>query len=268
MGTIEELIKEQKETKLEIIKDRYIRIGLYHAYADDYGHDFSIYECFRNHRLILEKILADHCWEPAADGFVTRTNFRYDQDSNEIIFDTHKITKEGDKYVPDLTRPAIEKIVSQKKDFIALAEADKAIAKLYSRYQTRVDDGLERVIEFFRNFPPYQVEPQIEYAKNHNQLFFDSYGQVGISLLIRWLNKLSNPFSNTTNLLEEFTKEVNGTKSYLEVKEDPNYLRSKSNHLEFEDVLLRVIERYSPKGEYLSSSYRKSLEQQTKKKTV
>ena len=259
MSKLEELLTEKRNTKLEHTKDRYIRTGIINAHLDNHPHDYSIYRVFSTQRKLVDEICKDHLWEPSYDGFVSRSNYKFDLSSFEITFDTHKITKQGDKYIPDKSPEALERWSSHIKEFNTLSAADDLIETYYSRYQKRVDEGLDIAMKFFNTFQPDRLETRIAVERRLNESFISFYGEVGINLLVRWLNKLNEPYE-VESILEQFKKEVNDAIEYMESMRNSNYLRSiKYNH-DFTTELLRAIERYSPRGRYLRDAYKKSLE--------
>ncbi len=256
MSKLEELMTEIRDTKIETTRDRYIRMGIIHEHLDESPHDISIYKYFDQHRILAKAICIDNRWEPSYNGFVTRTNFKYDEEAKEITFDTHKITKHGNSYFHDGSNEAIERLTTHKGDFEVLAGLDEIIARYYHMYQDKVDAGVEKGMQFIGIMHPNLFEIRLDFAKNHNEMFFMYFGNIGIELLVRWLNKLNEPF-NIETLVEEFKNDVDKAQENLELSEDPEYLNSKRMHINFTRVLLGVINRYSPRGKELSSTYRR-----------
>ena len=263
MSVLQELMKEKRETRLENTRDRHIYFGIVHAYLDEHPNDLSIYDCFRQQNALANIVSNDHRWEPFYGGFLTRTNFAYDEETKEITFDEHRITKAKDgSYVPDQSKLSIEHVNNHIGDFTALAKVDEIIARYYERYSNKIDDGLNKSMNFFRNFREHELELQTYYANEHNKLFFNYYGIIGRELLIKWLNRLNDPNATIEELATEFRNDVATAELYLEAQEFPGYKKAKAHHLEMSSVLFRVLDRYSPRASHLKNAYRKQLEEQ------
>ena len=99
-----------------------------------------------------------------------------------------------------------------------------------------------------------------EYNKSHNNMYFNLYGDIGKRLLIKWLNRLNRTDIDIDTLIVEFKTDIASAKLYLEGNKD--YERSKAYHLELDAVLIRVLERYSPRGKYFHTMYYKDLDKQ------
>ena len=259
MSKLEDLLTERRNTELEQNKERYIRMSITNAYLDEHPHDHSINRVFHAQRKSVDEICEDHLWEPSSDGFVSRSNFRFDLSTFEITFDTHKITKQDGEYTPDESPVALERWSSHIKEFSTLAALDDIIAEYHSKYQKRVDDGLDIAMNFYNTFRPDRLEKRIAIEKSLDEYFLRYYGEVGISLLVRWLNKLNEP-SEVESFLDQFKKEVNDAIEYMESTNNPNYLRSVKHKHDFATDLLRAIARYSRRGRDFSQAYKKSLE--------
>lgn len=266
MKKLEELTKEKRDYKLEQRKDRYIRTGIIQAYLDENPHDLSIYRCFNYQRELTSVICDEHYWEPIATGFVYRDNFKYDPVNFEITFDSHRIQKAKDGwYTPDLSEVSRSYFNEHFGDFTALSKADEIIAKYHSKYQKRVDKGLDIAMEFFNTFRPDLLDQQIHLANSQNEMFLLYYGEVGINLLVKWLNRLNDDIY-IENLITEFKMDIKLAKTHMETLDNHYYNNIKSVPIEFENRLLRMIERYSPRGKYFRACLNKIYNEVQEKK--
>ena len=261
MSALEELLSEKREAKLDRIRNKYIKMGVTKAYMEEHPYDSSIFNYFRQKRLLTEAICIDNRWEPTYNGFVTRTNYRFDHVDGEIKYDTHRITKQGEEYVPDHTEEALVLFINNKGNLKALAKAEEKITKYYERYKEKVDDSLDIGMKYFSTFTPDLLEKKLPIAERDNNMFYELFGDIGIYFLIKWLNRLNAPYT-IEKLVEEFIVDINKAQEFLEIREDPNYLRSKRCNIDFIKCFFRVLERYSPRGESLRKAYKKVLEEQ------
>ena len=96
-------------------------------------------------------------------------------------------------------------------------------------------------------------------------MYLHNYGSIGKQLLIKWLNRLNREDIPLETLLIEFKTDISSAKLYLDTPDNKPYQLAKSSHMYLEDVLLRVLETYSPRGKYFSNKYRQSIEEQYKR---
>ena len=265
MSVLEELIQERFKTSLQMTRDRYISMCIIQAYYREHDYDKSIHDCFNYHQELIDITSSNHRWEPSKDGYKTRTNFRYDTNKGEIVFTTHRITRGEDRYISDGSDISNKQLNDHIGDFAALVKAEQIIYGYYLK-DKEIIDKLVAAVPMYNKTDPTIIENRIEVETEDNKLFYTAYGTIGKELLIKWLNRLSDEETDIIELISDLKNDLLTAKLYLEAEDKPDYRRVKN--IDFEEFFLRMLVRYSPRGEYLRSTYRKSIGEQVKRKTV
>jgi len=266
MSILEELIQEKCETSSIITRDRYISMCIIQAYYREHGYNHAINDVFTHHNELVSIISNNQRWEPFTNGYLTRTDYKYDDNQKEITFTTHRIIKQKDKYISDSTDISTEHLNNHIGDFTALAKVDDIIYNYYLKDKEQIDRNVNSV-EAYQNPKQQYIEDRIKQQKEQNDLYFKSYGPIGRELLIKWLNRL-NDDTSIEELVSEFKNDVNLAKIYLEKEHNPNYRQSQYNRLDMADILLKILETYSPRGGHLRSLYRIPVKVSTLKKEL
>ena len=258
MKLIEELIMEKEEANVERLKERYIYTNIVNGYTKEFPGDASIQDVFKQREELRRIASSNSKWELISDGFVTRSNFGFDEKTKEITYDRHYIVKMGGKYVPD-SQVSFDYLEKHIGDFTALSKVEEII----DRYQVRYPEPPRRHRVAFQ-VDNKTLEDKTSVAEGYTNMYLRNYGEIGKKLLIKWLNRLNQDIDLET-LLIEFKSDISSAKLYLDTPENKSYQAAKASHMDLDFVLLRLLETYSTKGAFFSSKYKQSIEEQYKR---
>ncbi len=261
MSVIEDLMIEKEEAKIEQDKDRIIFSTIVNEYQKDNPGDDSIFDSFKQEADLRRIVSSESRWERVENGFVTRTNFAYDEKNKEITFDSYYIAKLGGKYVPDGSKVSIEYFNKHLGDFAALAKVEDIISRYQAKYEEPVSANLNSYDKRKRLLNRSMTDI-VATNNRHTNMYLNLYGDIGKRLLIKWLNRLNREDIDLDTLLIEFKTDISSAKLYLDTPDNKEYQWSKACHMELDFALIRVLERYSPRGKYFHSMYNQSIEKQ------
>ena len=259
MKLIEELMMEKEEANVERVKERYIYTNVVDGYTKEFPGDASIQDVFKQREELRRIASSDSKWELISDGFTTRANFGFDEETQEITYDRYYIVKMGGKYVPD-SQKAFEYLEKHIGDFTALSKVEDII----DRYQARYPEPPRRRRIGFQ-IDNKLLDNKTTAAEGYVNMYLRNYGEIGKKLLIKWLNRLNGEGLDLETLLIEFKSDVSSAKLYLDTPDNKEYQKAKASHIDLDFVLVRLLETYSPRGTYFSSKYKQSLEEQYKR---
>jgi len=262
MKVIEELMTEKEEAKTENERDRVIYMTIVGEFQKENPSDSSIFDIFTYEQEVRRIATSESTWERVAGGFVYRSNFAFDEEKQEITFDSYYIAKLGNKYVPDGSKVSVDYFTKHVGDFTALDKAEEIIRKYRIKYQDKVNEQLDKY-ERRKNLYTNNFINRLDTNDRHTNLYFQYFGSIGKQLLIKWLNRLNRLDIPLETLLIEFKTDVSSAKLYLEGNKE--YEKAKAYHMDLDSVLLRVLRRYSPRGDYFYSKY---IEDKEMKRTV
>ena len=261
MSRIEEIIREKYETIYQVNRDRYVFMCIIQNYLNEHLNDYSIYELLEKRKNLIETICSDERWIPFSKGYLTRTDFSYDEDSKEITFTTNQIVKNEDFYVADGSTVSKRFLDIFRKEYMVLSHLDVLCFRYYNKSKESIDRNLNSTRAYDRTKEDI-IERDINKSKKLIDLYFLSYGDIGKDILVRWLNRLNDLETNIDKLIDEFNNDVKVAKSELISSGNSNYSNTRNKHIELENMLLDVIAFYSVRGEHFRREYKLQLSQQ------
>ena len=262
MRVIEELMTEKEEARIESERDKVVHMTIVGEFQKEKPGDNSIFEVFTHEQEVRRIATSESTWERVEGGFVYRSNFAFDDQTQEITFDSYYIAKLGTKYVPDGSKVSVDYFTKHVGDFAALDKVEEIIRKYRIKYQDKVNEQLDKY-ERRKDLYGNNFIDRLHYNESHTNLYFQYFGSIGKQLLIKWLNRLNRLDIPLETLLIEFKTDVSSAKLYLEGNKE--YEKAKAYHMDLDSVLLRVLRRYSPRGNYFYSKY---IEDKEMKRTV
>jgi len=261
MNKIEEIIREKYETIYEVNRDRYIFMCIIQYYLNEHSNDYSIYDLLEKRKGISETICSDGRWKPFIKGYLTRTDYRYDENSKEIVFTTNRIVKNEGYYVSDGSNISKRQLDIYGKEFLTLSQLDVLTFKYYYKNKEKIDENLNSTNAYDRTKEDIIIN-EINEKKELVDLYFNSYGDIGKNILVKWLNRLNELDTNIDELLSEFNNDVKLAKTSLNSIDNINYSNIRKKHIELEDMLLDILAIYSIRGEQFRREYKQKLSQQ------
>ncbi len=247
---IKERIANKKDLLTEQITDRLI----IEYYLKDHPEDKSIYDILKSKEILIKRICNGSIWERTRNGFQRRKNYELDE-YDEITFDTDKIGLLDNTIVTSGT-DAFYHVNKFRDELEALIKVEGLINSYYLQHKEEIDERVKAELKRNSSFKK-NIRFGIYDENKHTKDYLNRYGDHGKRLLIKWLNKL-NTTTPIEELVEEFTRDVNNALSFFEITEDEGYKEGLKMGISFEGMLLKVIERYSARGEYFMSLYRRS----------
>jgi len=246
------LMRDRILDRKERLKRSSIKQMIINNYLNDNPYDRSIYKYFHIKSALENKICFDGIWEVTRDGFETRTNFGYDYDNEEITFIRHRIVKKGNHYNTNGTDLAKRHLEENREYLDQLLKVQRIIDSYYEMYKEGIEEELSKKDE---KREKHLIDSSVEYDIKSIKKYILRYGDMGIALLTKWLNKLNDPNRSLDELLEEYLSDVNNAIIYYEAKQDEMYLDGVKSGINFERELLKRLVQYSPRAKKLESLY-------------
>jgi hypothetical protein len=265
MKKLDELIEEQDLAAEQERREKCMFFVIQDEYKKEHQDTKPLQNCFQHQATLREIIKDDYRWDLTKDGFVIRTNFSYDENTGEIDFTSHYITRDGIRYMSDGSDISNSHLQNHIGDFAALEQTESIIAGLCSEYKDAINQTVSKLTPQAKVNPNY-LEDRKSFNNEYTNMYLRDYGSVGRILLIKWLNRLTDPYTPIEDLAIEFKADIESAKLYLEEYGDENYKKAKASHIELESVLFRVLERFSPRGAYLQFKYRKAMDERQSKR--
>jgi hypothetical protein len=250
------LMRDRILNRKDRIRRTSIKQMIINNYLNDNPYDRSIYKYFHIKHALENKICSDDIWEVTKDGFEARTNFGYDYDNEEITFIRHRIVKKGNHYNTNGTDLANRHLEGNREYLDQLLKVQRIIDSYYEMYKEGIEKELAKEDKAREK---RLIESSVAYDIKRTKKFILRYGDMGIALLTKWLNKLNDPNRTIEELLEEYLSDTNNAKIYYEAKGDKLYLEGKELGLEFEKELSKELEKYSPRGAKLKFAYLRKI---------
>ncbi len=217
--------------------------------------DFTISEKYRTKKFLEDKICCGHTWEITRDGFENRSNYSYDKDEQEITFDRNIIYVKEEKCFTNDTYLANAHLYNCKSWFSLLIEINEEINQTIKPYERIIKEEL-KVVDNDSYYSEQHISDSVYYSDLFVKHFISDYGKLGRQLLIKWLNRLNDSSISDEELADEYLNDMNNAKIYFESCNHQKYLREMEKSVKFDYILLRVIEKYSPRGRYFGYTYR------------
>ncbi len=253
MSATNKLIKDKLANQRKQAEEDITYQTIIEQYLKEHPEDYSIYRYFKARKAFEDRIRFGGRWEKTKDGFESRTNFQYNYDANEITFDTNRIIIKGTEVHTNGTVIANRHVSEHKQDLESLIKVHTLINGLIARYKEEIDKRVSLYKK--RDNHSKNLTEAIYHETRHTKDFITRYGDMGIVQLIKWLNRLNDQNATLEELAEEFHRDINNAMIYFETGNHKGYQDGKTAGLKYEHTLLRVIERYSPRGKYLRDLY-------------
>ena len=173
----------------------------------------------------------------------------------ELAFDTDKIGLLDNTIVTSGT-DAFHHVNRFRDELEALIKIEGLINSYYLQHKEEIDERVKAELKRNSSFKK-NIRFGIYDENKHTKDYLNRYGDHGKRLLIKWLNRL-NTTTPIEELVEEFARDINNALTFFEITEDEGYKEGLKLGISFEGMLLKVIERYSARGEYFMSLYRRS----------
>lgn len=217
--------------------------------------DFTILEKYRMKKYLEDKICCGHTWETTRDGFENRSNYKYNQDNREITFERNIIYINGENYFTNNTNLANAHLYNYNYWLSLLIKINEEMNQIVKRFGGILKEQLTEINKDF-----YYSEQHIKKSTYYSDLFvkkfiFD-YGKLGRQLLIKWLNRLNDSSISDEELADEYLNDMNNARIFYESCNNQKYLNGMEQGVQFDYILLRVIEKYCPRGRHFGSTYR------------
>ena len=246
-------IKERIANKKDLLSEQVKAHLITEYYFKDHPNDRSIYNVFKTRDALVQKISNGCIWERTKNGFVSRRNFALDS-LGEITFDVDKIVLSGNTIMTNGNN-AFMHVNKFHDDLDNLMKVEGLIASYYEQHKDEIDQRLKA--ELKKNKGTKNITYGVYDEAKHTKEYLIRYGDHGRKLLIKWLNRL-NTTTPIEELIAEFNRDVNNAITFFEIIEDEGFKKGVSMGISFEGMLLKVIERYSPRGELFMAMYRRA----------
>ncbi len=244
MSLSSDLFKNQRLDREERIKKGEIKQMILNNYLNENRDEHYIYRLFNMRTELQEQICSNHYWEETREGFETRTDFAYDPDLVEITFVSHRIIKQDGEYTSDGTELSERHLKANRKALASLIKTDRIIDSYYKLYQ----EGIDRDLKNVRTLSERTIDGAVNYDLRSIDTFLLTYRRIGLDLLIKWLNKLTEPNQSLDDLLEEFLNDVNNAVIIFETGQDSTYLDAVNKGKSLEKELMDIMDLYLPRA--------------------
>lgn len=255
MSSSTDLFKNKFENKKSKKEDYIIYKMLFNGCYKLHLFNPMILHDWRTIEYLKDKICYRNVWEETKDGFENRSNYSYDKDEQEITFDRNIIYLKEGKCFTNNTNLANAHLYNCKSWFSLLIEINEEINQTIKPYEGIIKEEL-KVVDNDSYYLEQHISDSVYYSDLFVKHFISDYGKLGRQLLIKWLNRLNDSSISDEELADEYLNDMNNAKIYFESCNHQKYLREMERGVKFDYILLRVIEKYSPRGRYFGNTYR------------
>ena len=210
---------------------------------------------WRTKEYLKDKICYRNIWEQTKEGFENRSNYSYNQDNQEITFERNIIYINNNNCSTNGTFIANAHLYNCKSWFSLLIDINKEINQTVKPFKGIIKEQLEDINKDYY-YKDEHIKESIYYSDMFVKHFISDYGKIGRQLLIKWLNRLNDSSVSDEELADEYINDMSNAKIYFESCNHQKYLRETKRGIKFDYILLRVIEKYSPRGRYFGNTYR------------
>lgn len=245
----EELLKDKVVNKFKKEQERVICESIVSI-----TNDRSYNKYFHSREMLRDRICSSSRWEVTAYGFANRSDFRYDEEHKEITYTNNQIMKKGDGYITNGTKIANDHARKCREDLKALLKLEALIDRLYLEHKDEIDTKLAEH-DKFKGIFVRPLNGPVDDEKKRLDDFIKSYGNVGLELLIKWLNRLNEPSINIKTLVREYINDVNVAKEYFVTTNNEAYRNSITYNRPFEGLVLSIISTYHPRGRAFNDAF-------------
>ena len=248
----ESKFENSKKKKEDYIFHRLLYNCVYKYHLTNY----TILEKYRMKEDLENKISCNHTWEITKDGFENRSNYGYDEENQEITFERNIIYVNEKNCFTNNTNIAKAHFYNNRFWLSLLREINEEINQTVKQFEGIIKEQLKEIKED-DYYSEQHINESVYYADLFVKSFIADYGKLGRELLIKWLNRLNDSSKSYEELADEYLKDMNNAKIYFESYNHQKYLMGIEHGVKFDYILLRVIEKYSPRGIYFGDTYRK-----------
>ena len=203
-----------------------------------------------------EAICENHTWEETLYGYELRTDYNYSEEEQDLTFKKHIIFVRGINFGTNGTDIAEAHLRKHQQELALLPDIDKLTEQYKIAFFDQYDpEWKRREVERKITNSQYHLLSRISYEQRELANYIYLFGNTGKVLLVKWLNRLTDPNATLEELLEELINDINIAKERFALEEDPE---KTEYYQEYAGYLLKLLEIHSPKGKYLSKAYYKA----------
>jgi hypothetical protein len=203
---------------------------------------------------LKDKICYRNIWEATKDGFENRSNYRYDEEAKEIKFDRNIIFVNKERCFTNDTVLANTHLHNNISWFSLLIDINKSIDQAIKPFEKLIKEQLEDITKDYCS--EQYIKKSTYYSDLFVKKFISDYGKLGRQLLIKWLNRLNDSSISDEELADEYLNDMNNARIIFESCNNQKYPNGMEQGVQFDYILLRVIEKYCPRGRHFGSTYR------------
>ena len=252
--TTEDLLSHKVRNKFQKDQEKIINDEIVSIYLKEHEGDRSINKYFHARNMLRERICANSRWEVTSFGFENRSDFSYNEETKEITYTSNRIMKRGDGFITNGTKIADDHERKCKEDLKALLKAEELINKLYLEHQEEIDKKL-REHDKFNGVFVRPLNGPVNDEKKRIEDFIKDYGEIGLGVLIKWLNRLNEPSTNIKTLVKDFINDITTAKEYFVVTDNQAYRNSIIYSRPFEGLIMSLLSTYHPRGRVFNDTY-------------
>ena len=207
---------------------------------------------------LSEAICENHTWEETLYGYELRTDYSYSEEEQDLTFKKHIIFVRGINFGTNGTDIAEAHLRKHQQELALLPDIDKQTEQYKVTFLDQYDPQWKKR-ELGRKITnaSYHLLTRISNEQRELANYIYLFGNTGKVLLVKWLNRLTDPDASLEELLEEFINDTNIAKETFAIEEDVCEPEEKEFYQSYEGYLLKLLEIHSPKGKYLSKAYYK-----------
>ena len=262
MTYTEELTKRRLDDRYKIIKEQtVIKVLRYLLLKNNIEQFDQLNDLLPFRKQLIESIESDHRWTYTVDGFLNISDHAFD--GNQMTFIANFIPRDIDGfYVDDTCTEKAHSHFSYHHTIIEeLSRVDRIIYNMYLENKKKIDqfmvhctsiEDIEKINERIRQYfhlqptePPKSTsnEDRARGQSSFVETFYTTYGERGMSSLLRW-SKECNGHKSSEVLLAELTDELKPISSTGKYSEEF-----------YDERFLRALSLYSVRGDYLRDQY-------------
>jgi hypothetical protein len=131
-------------------------------------------------------------WIYSPTGFILKTDYTYDPNKEEIVFEVNKVTTNGYGYVPTTGTRYEDKFSRQNVNALdKLFSIEQRRERILSPYKNKYKEFMESYNKVLGdNKPSTKEETKVSYLEIASRDFLSHFGSVGVKRLIDLLNEL------------------------------------------------------------------------------
>ena len=253
MSVTSEYLKRKYDSSCEKQRYHIIWNTVRNLYLKEFPDGYANLACFSQKSQMEKMFQEQYGWERTVNGFEKRTDFEIDEtNANEISFITHTISKVDGKYVAlGNSKLAKKFILEHLEDFNDLVCVEAEIDSFYHRYIASINLELSKELE-----RRLLLEDDMEYVRyyvRHIHDFANKFGDKGMKMLVRWLNRLTDD-EDIDSLITEFLSDVENMAIWLNVYYEDNPFEC----VKIGPYLAKEIEILSTRGKSFRYNYMKA----------